>query len=393
MNKLWSIAVVFALIVFCSMDASAFFTQSHLKWNQKAFSTVSQGIAQECAGRLQIIDDGNTAADIGVLHYHDTTKVVTSYISFHTRGTYVSCLQIAGSDPDLKCFCYGIGTHIIEDRYSHLDDGLTVQYLKTYFANNFLGHMIIEKSFENGHMALIQQQNPQLYNQIKASNSHVLDSLFNETGGSSKYLGLMQELSGVDMSNDAKIFRSGYKGDGFYNTVYKDKLNLPWWSWGIGAILTFLGLTLGFFVMLSGRTRWKFLVMLQWFLIGAIGIFLLFTIFTGKTWQITEFFLQVPPTVGYLHVSDSDVLSYDQKAQQTVDSFFATKELNIDDASGLTYVDREGNQHIGALSEASKVSNLVLYSLIPLFFLLEVWITSKAFTGGKIPRRFRFRRR
>ena len=52
----------------------------------------------------------------------------------------------------------------------------------------------------------------------------------------------------------------------------------------------------------------------------------------------------------------------------------------VDDGSGLSYVDREGNNVVGALNVASKGFYFILWSIIlPLFILSNIWLAYRVY--------------
>ena len=182
MNK-FLIFGIFLLII-NTMPVESFFTESHLYWTIKGFESTDSSITRECNGKLSILLDGNTAADVPVLHYFDK-NTVTSYISTHTQGAgYQTCLLEASADVEKRCFCYGVGTHIVEDVFSHLEDGLVPKYLKKFLGTNLFGHMVIERDFEKKHVALVLTRTSEPWIQkgeLQSYNGIILNNLFEET--------------------------------------------------------------------------------------------------------------------------------------------------------------------------------------------------------------------
>lgn len=408
MNNKFLIIIFFGLLLLPL--TSAYFVKDHLYWTINGFETVNSPITQKCQDKLDIVLDGLVATDIPVLHYSD--EKFMSYVSTHTRGSgYLACMEEAGSDEDLQCFCIGIGLHNVQDHFAHTDEGLVPKYIKKYVTSNLVGHMQIEKNYENQHMDYLTENNNEIMTSGTLSyyNSIVCDNLFEETGGDYKYVELLNDLSDIDMRNDVNIFCNGYKGTGFYNTVYNQKLQLPWWFWGIGGGLIILGLTLSGFTAFTGRTRWKWVLVAMYSLIAVLGALILISLWTNNTWRWIEFLIELPLIniliffliilisiiltslktkwkwliillliggsitiyllgVGVIRVSSQDIEYYHTTVQTATNNFLKTGNLIYDDNSGLSYVDRNGNKVKGALSEAEGIFNYLMAPIIIIVF-------------------------
>lgn len=386
MNK--KLFLFFILLLLVVPNSFAFFTKSHLFWSSKGFYEVDSSITQLCRPYLNIVLDGNTATDVPVLHYWDNE--VTSYISTHTRGSgYDACMREAGTDVEMQCFCVGMGLHIVQDSFAHNPDGLVPTYLSKNFASNFFGHMVIEKSFENKHLEHVSKEIQVTDGSLDYYNSIVLNSLFEETGGSGKYFELIKQMSNLDIKADAQIFRSGYLGEGFYNTVYKDKLDFmritPTWFVAVIVSTIIFGFGLAFIFLKFGKTKWKWGLALEWGIFGIIGIVIISSVFMGTTWKITTKVIEIPPSLGLMKVSDSSLESYDKAVQDATNLFLKTGQIPYDDVSGLTYYDKEGKLVKGALAESEKPFKfLLLPTIIILIGLLNLWLIKKTFRRKKL---------
>ncbi len=383
MNKKLFVISGLLVCILCMSLSSAFFLKSHEYWTLKAFKETSSPIKTMCADRLTQMMDGNTAADVPVLHYYD--EDVFSYISTHTRGVgFQECLTEAGSDIDLKCFCYGIGLHNVQDHYSHTLNGIVSKYLKKYWASNLPGHMVVEKDYEVKHMQYLRDQADPYYDEIEFYDSRVLDHFFIETGGEEKYVKLMNSVTGLDIENDLNLFANGYKGQGFYDTVYKEKLKLPWWFWGIGFGAVIIGLGMTLLILITGRTWWRVLAMLPWLILLILGILVLVSFLMNSTWQWFEYGLRIPAKLGYLSVGMEDVELYNNLIIAESKYFLETGVLKFDDNTGLSYEDRDGTWQDGALITAeTKFKFIFLPIIATLFILLNVFLLVKTYRGGK----------
>lgn len=379
------------LLVLTIIPSQAFFVKSHIAWTVDGFQTISSPITEKCRPYLNIVLDGDTGTDVGVLHYGETESALSSYIALHTKGAgYQNCLAEASTDIGKQCMCVGEALHIVQDSFSHLQGGVTEKYLKKFLGTNYFGHMTVERNFENKHMDLLTKRGDYsaTSGQLEYYNGIVLNSLFPEFGGDEKYLQLLKDMSGISLENDARIFRSGYLGEGFYNSIYKDKVSLPYWTYliSIGAIL--LGFGLGILILFIGSSGWKYLTAINWLIIGIIGAIILFSFVTGTTWRLTTFVIEVPPMFGYLKVSDTDVAHYDDIIQQATNQYLSEGVLNIDDATGLTYTDSKTGELIqGALTKAETPFKVIWFVIIlPLYLALNIFLLVKTFKRKRVIR-------
>ncbi len=354
---------------------SAFFAKSHEYWTIKGFEEINSPITQLCSGDIDLVAAGNFQTDASVLHYFDDKFM--SYISTHTRGSgYQACLQQAGTDPELRCYCYGVGLHNVQDHFAHTEVGVVPKYLNKYFSSNLVGHMVIEKSFEEKHMDFVSTDSVVTSGDLDYYDSIICDNLFVETGGDYKYINLLNDMSGIDMSNDVNIFCNGYQGKGFFDTVYNEKLKLPWWFWGLSIGLILVGLAVAILFIIYGRTMWKYSLVFMYLMIALVGVLILVSFFTNNTWQWIDYTISLVP----ITVTDGDISYYDNVVQQATNQFLSTGKLVYDDNSGRSYVDRNGMDVVGALGEAEKSFQfIILPILIGLFVALNAFLVYKTF--------------
>lgn len=394
MNKKLLFLPIFALILVAfSLTVSAHFTKSHEIWVIKGFEQLSSGdAAYICKDKLAIVLDGNTGADVPVLHYFD--EGVAAYISTHTTGSgYKACLDAAGSDIDKRCMCVGIGTHITQDAHSHTDettiDGLVPAHLKKFFGINFLGHMVIERNFENKHLKLLENDPIITSGKLELYDSKVLDSFFPDVGGDYKYFNLFSDMSGIDIRNDAVLFRGGYQGKGFYDTVYKkEKAKLPFWMQAIAYGMAIAGLIFSVIFIFFARSKWLWRIIgsLQWIIILVVGVLLIVSFYQGTTWKITTTFIEIPAKLGYLAVSNDVVVQQNEVVQRATNEFLRSGVINprFQDATGLSYVDSLGNQKRGAITESEGGAKIVYQLVLPaIFAVLSAFVAIKAGVFGR----------
>ena len=213
--------------------------------------------------------------------------------------------------------------------------------------------------------------------------SIVCNNFFEEEGGDYKFVKILEDTTGIDIRNDINIFCNGYKGNGFYDTVYGEKMKLPFWFWGLSIGLILVGLGISLFAYKYGKTSWKWAIIGIWMALAIIGVIILASFFMGKTWQMVSVAIRVPTAVGLLTVSETDIAFYDKNVQEVTNEFLETGVLRYDDASGLSYVDRYGNQKDGTLAKA-ETGGLILYSiLIGLYILLNLWLVKRTFFPKK----------
>lgn len=368
-----------AILLISSVNfTSAFFYKNHIKWTLTGFDDVDSPITQLCSPYLKEFIDGDLAQDVPVLHYFDNNKV-SSYIGTHSagQGGLQGCLQQADTDAE-RCFCYGGGLHwSVQDRFSHTSyggiDGLVVKYLKKYYSFNFIGHMTIERDYEIKSVDMYTKNNDPVITsgELEYYDSTALDSLFTTNANGeqvgSRYLELLNLQAGFDITRDASIFRDGYQGSGFYSTVYQDKISLPFWA-RMGCLITgIIGSLLIFVAIKFSKNKWKWFLIVSGIILIALALIVLLAIYTGNAWKVTTAFIEIPPTFGYLSVSQADIQFYDQQVQQATDEYLRTGEVVITDGSGLSYVDKNGQFHEGDLNLAQRTG---IYFILPALLLI-----------------------
>lgn len=365
------------------IQVSAFYPKSHIAFTIDGLEQVNSPITQRCRPYLQLVLDGNSGTDVPVVHYGDK-DTISSYVSTHTLASgNKACFEEAGSDVQKQCFCHGNALHLIQDTFSH--NGITASYIKSQLGSNYLGHMTVERSFENKHMAWLTLKNDYAITsgQLTYFDTRYLDSLFiTDSAGlkqQSQYLTMLNRMSGIDMTNDAKVVRSGYQGEGFYNTIYKDKLSLPWWVYGISVGLALLGLFFIVFMFLFGKNNWKWIVICEGLIFLGAGILIFVSFYTGTTWKVTTFLIETPASFGYLAVSQADMEDYANRAQLATNEYLKTGVLSVEDATGLSYTDSLGNSIVGELSQAEGPFKIFTYFIfLPAYLFFNGWLILKS---------------
>ena len=395
MNKKIFILIFVFMILFSSY-ASAWFTLDHTIFTLEAFNEVNSPITQMCKNKLDIVLDGNFAADIPVLHYIDSlqNKVPTSYSFTHSVGSgYNECMELAGSDINKKCFCYGVGLHEVQDPFSHGTEGvqgLTATYLKKGVTTNLIGHMIVEKDFQNKHLPLVKE----LYGDTFVStaeyyggenkNAIICNNLCDSTGCKTQYMSILNEMANQNMELDADTICKGYKGFGFYDTVYVNKVGLPGWAYTISLGMFILCAILAGLALWKGNSnsyKWAFIGIMILFAI--IGLILYISVVTGTSWKLVNVGLQLPPKIGWLSVSETDMKEYHQLVIDSSNQFLRTGIVPYDDVTGLEYCDSDGNCVIGQLAEAEKTSRIVFLLIEILFAIFILFLFYKTFISNK----------
>lgn len=373
------ILIAFIFIMMLLPLTSAFFLKDHIYWTLKGFEDVDSPITQLCSDKIDIVMDGNTAADVPILHYFD--KDFLSYISTHTKGSgFNYCMSRAGTDTDLRCFCLGLGLHNTQDSFAHNEGGLVPKYLKRYFSSNLIGHMTTERDFQNKHQEYVKNDQIISSGLLDYYDGRILDNMFEQSGGDIKYLNLMNEISGLDMRNDVNIFANGYKGQGFYDTVYNKRVSLPWWYWGISFGFIIIGLGVALFYFILGKSNLKYIFVVFYILLALVGILILLSFYTNNTWQWVQIAVMFNP----IRVSSNDIEIYSSAVQEGTNNFLKTGILQTDDNSGLSHIDSEGISVKGALSEAEKSYQRILIPIaVVLFTTLHIFLTYKIFRRKK----------
>ena len=385
MKKNILILLVFSLVLLTILpQTSAFFTRSHEYWILKALEDEpSSMVAKLCGDRPDLLIDGNTGNDITIIHYTDDK--VQSYIFLHQKFSFDKCLQEAGSNKEKQCLCFGSGTHQIGDGNAHIKDALVPKYIRKYFSSNLVGHMAIEYDYEIKHMKLIEDDSVVTSGQLDFYDSRVLDNFFTETGGNDEYIELYSTLSGLsfqEFKGDAQIFRSGYTGEGFFNTVYNEKIQLPSIFWIISIGLIIIGAGVAILLILLPffgvqMTIWRFIIVGIYLFVALVGTLLIVSLMLGTTWEWVRLSLNVVP----ISISDADVQYYNDVNLRDHKEFFRTGRLVNDDVSGLDYQ----NSATGALveGELGKAETpfkwFMILIIAPLFALVNIFLFYKTF--------------
>ena len=387
MKKIFLSVFVLTLLLVSMSNVSAFYYLGHEYWTITGFDEVDSAITMECSDKLNIVIDGNAAADIFVIHYTDS-DVVGSYVATHTKfAGYERCMQVAGPDQDLKCFCYGIGLHNIQDHFAHGKDGLVPKYIARYFSSNLIGHMAIENDFEIKQLAYLEKTNdPVLMDgRLYQQDSIILNTLFEDP----KYVDLLSEITVLTRSEvvrDLNVIANGYKGGGFYNTVYEEKVGLPAMFWYITIAMIILGLGVPIILSIlmfkfgNGFNIWALLIIIIYVLIAVMGVALMLSIYTGDTWAWVNTALRVVP----IRIADADIVYYNDKVQKATNEFLKTKNVPFDDNSGLSYRASDGSWVEGELGKAELPFKIMLVVFaLPLFTLLNIFLVYRAFNRKK----------
>jgi hypothetical protein len=384
MNKLF---LTLLFLCFIIPLASASFPLSHEGHILQAFEDVQSPLIQKCTPYLAECLDATSSSDVGILHYSSSdSKLLGSYIFPHVSSGLETCYRDAGADIQGQCWCLCSGVHIVEDSFSHNLGGYTQKCISKYLGSNLFSHMSCEQDFETKLVKQWTKEGREMITngQLEYYDSKYLDSLFTETGGNSKYLKLMNSVAGVDLTNDAKIIRSAYQNKGFYDSVYKDKQKLPFWMWGISIGLIIIGLLMIIIMFIFGSGKYKWMQIFQWTLIMIIGIVIVYSFFMGTTWKLTTYIVEVPTYFGLYTISDSDVKLYDTQIQNAVNKYFTDGILPVSDSSGLSYYDKEGKYHVGALTQSEKGFKVLWYwFIIPIFSIFNIYSLYQALSKKK----------
>ena len=358
-------------------NVNAFYAWSHRYWDLKAITETNSFITQECGTpeMIALCLDSESSLDIPVLHYSDNK--LSSYIFTHVQSAQTGLKQDAGADSKLRCQAYCSGMHLIADHYAHDENGLVPKYLANSFAPNLGGHMTIENDFDLKHKAYLKnvvKDSLVVDGTVDYYDSVYLDTFFQDE----KHILLLNEIAGIDLRNDLNIISNGYKGTGFKAIVYDQKLKLPFWYWAvsIGGIILGLGLTL--LIIFTGKTNWKWFMIIPWVLLIVLAVIVVIAYFTGSTYQIINGFLRIPTSVGLLSVSEKDVEYYDRVIVDALKRYLETGVIPFDDSSGLSYC--PGGQttqsgscshwRTGALTQSGKRFTYGVVPLLAIFFAL-----------------------
>jgi len=366
-NKIFKIFFTFFLIITLLPIVYAHFPPTHVYYTLESMRTTDSPISRLCKDREEQVIYGNLGADVPVIHYLEGK--LSSYKGTHSRSVYNKCLEVAGSDIDLKCVCYGAALHLVQDVNSHYE--FVPKYIKRYFSSNIVMHPIIELAgqeqtldrLENGYSKVVTRKEVE----EKAKNS--LD-LFNKN---EKYYNIFADSTGLDMRSDFNIVDSALKGQRWSEQVYGKKVNLPPFYWFVSLITIFIGVGWLVLTRVVGRNNLRFLSYFIGVIIVAIGIVLLSSLLLGKSWIWFNYIGIIPSK--FLNVEDTSII--DSKVIDNVKLFLLTEQLNyedsaIDDASGLDHLDRYGNMQLGPLETAE---NRFKFGFFPIMMIILVLLT------------------
>jgi hypothetical protein len=229
--------------------------------------------------------------------------------------------------------------------------------------------MVIEQTFQNQILNKMKDDPTITSGDLEFYDDIALDTVLNDEGG--KYQSLLDELTGLPggTRNDIVIFANGYHNRGFYDTVYDKKVQPPSYYKLIGWGLTIVGLLFSFILLiiaiLRGKFGWGLLLILPWLILFVIGASILTTYYiTHNTWGLVTATISIPSKLGLLKISESDINKYNEDMLKAGKRFLETGVLQYDDNSGLTYIDREGKLHHGALTEGSKRFNYIVLPIL-----------------------------
>ena len=95
--------------------------------------------------------------------------------------------------------------------------------------------------------------------------------------------------------------------------------------------------------------------------------------YTNNTWRVTNFIIDIPPKFGLLSVSMEDVEEIDALALEATKQYWESDgKLDVDDASGLSYINRYGEMIEGTLIKAQWKWTYIISPLLILFASLTL---------------------
>lgn len=354
----------------------AWMPENHAYYTISQFREVSSPITRLCEGREAQIMFGNSGADVPVIHYLENN--LEGYKGTHSRGIYTKCLELAGSDTDLKCVCYGIGLHLIQDKTSHYE--FVPTYIKKYFGSNVLIHPIVEINAREQTMNRLESNpNPDLsVTEIRDIAKYALNLFYEDE----KYYRIFEQSTGLDMRTDFAMVDSALKGEKWADEVYGKQVNLPNFYWFVSIGIALAGIIWLVLTFVLARNKLAILSYILGGMIFAFGLLLVISLSTGQSWIWYSTIAKVPANI----MNIEDTIIYDNKVIENTRKFFETEQLLVDgelvvDASGLDHLDENGNWVKGTLPQAESrfkffVYPLALITLIILVVLL-FWKMSK----------------
>ena len=352
-------------MIVVSNNTEAWFPEDHVYFTLSQMRSIDSGITRLCRDREAQIMFGNAGADVPVIHYLENK--LESYKGTHSRGVYAKCLELPGSDPDLKCVCYGMATHIIQDRTAHY--GYVPTYVSKYYGANVILHPLIEKAAT---MQLLNRLEENPNNVITVEEIEEIAQNTLDLHHEQKYIDLFEKSTGLEMAQDFAAVEISLKGEssGWYEAVYGKKVSYPTFYWMI--VVSFFALSIGWIalVFFVGKNNWKYLG----YALGIIGLIISFVVLLslllGTSWVWFEFISQAPAAL----LSIDDTSTYVDQVLEDTSRFFQTEQLLsdgqlVDDASGLDHLDINGQLVKGPLQIAEQ---RFTYIMIPLIAIVVI---------------------
>ena len=303
-----------------------------------------------------------------MVHYL-TTEGKEIYRGTHVKKAVDNCFVLAGNDDELRAACIGWGLHLTQDIVSH--EGYTPKYIKKFLSTNLIMHPPTERRVTKNLLREYPEDEERVI-ELTRTNCDIFSR-------DPKFLKILNDATGMDLTNDVQIVDSALKGTGRYDSeqVWGKKVDLPnWWYYVVGSILA---LSLLIFIALAiFAVRFKIFLMVVWVIIGLIAGAVLLSLLLGTSYI---WYNSIVDVVG-IFISVPDWQDWWLANQKSTIDYLDTGVLKTTDASGLTHF--EGNTRIpGALTDAESLGKTVSTIALIIGALVLVALTFFAFYPRK----------
>jgi len=208
MKPLLAIYVVIINIFLLSTVSYAWGPNTHMYLTKTAMDKQDTAIAQLCRNYQTELYAGLAVPDATVLEYFKNYPVGKNYRLTHNWNFAGKCFERAGDDMSLKCFCYGISTHEIQDTIAH--NYFVVEKIEEFYVPNWIIHPIVEGAVE----AHVITEHPEL----SYLTAHSMDMLFEP--GNEIYLDIVQDSIGP--TSVFNIRKNAYELSTMLGSFYTD---------------------------------------------------------------------------------------------------------------------------------------------------------------------------
>ncbi len=407
MKKINLFLILFLTLVLIVPFVEPHFQEIHIS----AFTTIMNDPTWDSALKQMIMQNpdacyaGEALTDSSVIFYLTEEGRQKFYGGTHSIAYANNCMQLAGSDPQLKTFCECAIGHLVQDITSHgyLNyQGYTSLCISKYASTNIFLHSICERSVVNEVLAdtskfqympsaeEVKQKTCDAYDIAIIGDEDYAPTDPNHNKCTNKFAKIASEASGVDLCQAIHIVGSNLKqmctdnqvAGSAYTDIYRSKqvspLDYQWWLLGFFILDLLLIIT----NIMLGRTWWKWLVAFILIIILIIlGILLYFAFFDLQSFYHFYNFVILDPLTNIINVPD-----WQDRVTQTIantKAYLSDPNYQIPvSATGLNFY-QDDKLIIGQLEKAQLTGQIVFWTFVIVGSALLIWLEIKVFKRKK----------